>query len=131
MYTCEPRPSTEIRRQLNDQQVCLDLRTEGKLTLLGDFQEFFRKRGELELEYARSLDKLVDRFERLARQRNPRFVVCVCSVCVLLAGLEGELHLNPSSPLLTTWKVYVSMMTSHPMINDPFQCAFCWLHLIV
>lgn len=62
----------EIRRQLNDQQVCLDLRTEGKLTLLGDFQEFFRKRGELELEYARSLDKLVDRFERLARQRNPR-----------------------------------------------------------
>lgn len=64
--------SREIRRQLNDQQVCLDLRTEGKLTLLGDFQEFFRKRGELELEYARSLDKLVDRFERLARQRNPR-----------------------------------------------------------
>ena len=75
---CTPPSDVEIRRQLNDQQVCLDLRTEGKLSLLSDFQEFFRKRGELELEYARSLDKLVDRFERLAKQRNPRFVWCMC-----------------------------------------------------
>ena len=120
MYTCKPHSSAEIRRQLNDQQVCLDLRTEGKLTLLGDFQEFFRKRGELELEYARSLDKLVDRFERLARQRNPRFVVYVCFYSWMK---EGELHLNPSSLLLTTWKVYVSMMTSHPMIHSSVHCS--------
>jgi hypothetical protein len=49
----------------------MELRTDGKLSLLNDFMEFFRKRGEVELEYAKALDKLVDRFEKSAK-RNAR-----------------------------------------------------------
>ena len=63
---------SDVRRQLNEQQACIDLRNEGKLGLLNDFMDYFKKRGEVELEYARSLDKLADRFEKTAKQRNPR-----------------------------------------------------------
>ena len=62
----------------------MDMRTEGKLSLLSDFTEFFKKRGEVELEYAKALDKLVDRFERSAKRNSRLFNIhtCVLSNCV-------------------------------------------------
>jgi SLIT-ROBO Rho GTPase activating protein len=62
----------DIRRQLNDQLGCLDFRMESKLSLLAEFQEFFKKRGEVEYEYARSLERLCEKFERSTKQRSLR-----------------------------------------------------------
>jgi hypothetical protein len=80
--------SREVRRQLNDQQLNMELRTDGKLSLLNDFMEFFRKRGEVELEYAKALDKLVDRFEKSAK-RNARLVGSAC----MFLGVHGSMHM--------------------------------------
>lgn len=63
---------SDIRRQMNDQLGCLDLRMDSKLSLLAEFQEFFKKRGEVEYEYARSLERLCEKFERSTKQRNLR-----------------------------------------------------------
>lgn len=47
---------------------------ESKLSLLAEFQEFFKRRGEVEYEYARSLERLCERFERNTKQRSIRCV---------------------------------------------------------
>ena len=60
----------EIRKQLSEQNNCLELRTEGKLSLLADLKDFYRKRGEVEFEYAKNLERLCERFERNTKQRN-------------------------------------------------------------
>ena len=57
---------------MSDQLGCLDFRMESKLSLLAEFQEFFKKRGEVEYEYARSLERLCEKFERNTKQRNIR-----------------------------------------------------------
>ena len=67
-------PSLDIRRQLGDHLGCLELRMESKLSLLAEFQEFFKRRGEVEYEYARSLERLCERFERNTKQRNLRYI---------------------------------------------------------
>ncbi|XP_017781672.1 PREDICTED: SLIT-ROBO Rho GTPase-activating protein 1-like isoform X2 [Nicrophorus vespilloides] len=48
----------DIRLQLNDQLRCLDLRMEAQVALVTELQDFFRRRGELELDYSKNLDKL-------------------------------------------------------------------------
>uniref|UniRef100_A0A6Q2ZJ84 SLIT-ROBO Rho GTPase-activating protein 1 n=1 Tax=Esox lucius TaxID=8010 RepID=A0A6Q2ZJ84_ESOLU len=53
---------TEIRNQLVEQFRCLEQQSESRLQLLQDLQEFFRRKAELQLEYARGLDKLAERF---------------------------------------------------------------------
>ena len=65
---------SDIRRQLSDQLGCLEFRMESKLSLLSEFQEFFKRRGEVEYEYARSLERICEKFERNTKQRNIRFV---------------------------------------------------------
>ncbi|XP_030756157.1 SLIT-ROBO Rho GTPase-activating protein 1-like isoform X2 [Sitophilus oryzae] len=47
-----------IRLQLNEQLRCLDMRMEAQVALLTELQDFFRRRGELELDYSKNLDKL-------------------------------------------------------------------------
>jgi len=65
----------DIRRQLADQLGSLEFRMESKVSLLSEFQEFFKRRGEVEYEYARSLEKLCERFEKSTKARNIRWVV--------------------------------------------------------
>ncbi|KAH1029892.1 SLIT-ROBO Rho GTPase-activating protein 1 isoform X2 [Dendroctonus ponderosae] len=48
----------DIRLQLNEQLRCLDVRMEAQVALLTELQDFFRRRGELELDYSKNLDKL-------------------------------------------------------------------------
>lgn len=60
----------EIRKQLAEQTACLDFRTESKLSLLADLKDFYKKRGEVEFEYAKNLERLCERFERNTKQRN-------------------------------------------------------------
>ena len=64
----------DVRRQLGDHLGCLEFRMESKLSLLAEFQEFFKRRGEVEYEYARSLERLCEKFERNTKQRNLRYV---------------------------------------------------------
>lgn len=68
---------SDVRRQLSDHLGCLELRMESKLSLLAEFQEFFKRRGEVEYEYARSLERLCEKFERNTKQRNIRCVLNV------------------------------------------------------
>ena len=60
----------DIRKQLNDQIGSLEFRTESKIALLNDLQEFFKRRSEVEVEYARGLDRLVEKCEKSTKQRN-------------------------------------------------------------
>ncbi|KAI5692831.1 hypothetical protein M8J75_002013 [Diaphorina citri] len=48
----------DIRLQLNEQLRCLDLRMETQTAVIGELQDYFRKRAEVELDYSKSLDKL-------------------------------------------------------------------------
>ncbi|KAJ8926951.1 hypothetical protein NQ314_020803 [Rhamnusium bicolor] len=50
--------TVDIRLQLNEQLRCLDVRMEAQVALLTELQDFFRRRGELELDYSKNLDKL-------------------------------------------------------------------------
>ncbi|XP_076369729.1 SLIT-ROBO Rho GTPase-activating protein 1-like isoform X2 [Tachypleus tridentatus] len=49
----------DIRQHINEQLKCLDVRVEVQAAIVAEIQEFFRRRAEVELEYSRSLEKLV------------------------------------------------------------------------
>lgn len=53
---------SEVRCQLVDQLKVLDLQLEQKSQQLQDLSDYLRRRGEIESEYARSLEKLTERF---------------------------------------------------------------------
>ena len=48
-----------MRQQLGEQLKCLDVRLESHVALVGELQEFYRRRADVELEYSRGIDKLV------------------------------------------------------------------------
>ncbi|CAI2351722.1 unnamed protein product [Caenorhabditis sp. 36 PRJEB53466] len=50
--------SKEFRTKMSDQLKCLGDRTEVQLSSLSELQDYFRKRGEIETEYACKLEKL-------------------------------------------------------------------------
>uniref|UniRef100_A0A3P8UF33 Rho GTPase activating protein 4 n=1 Tax=Cynoglossus semilaevis TaxID=244447 RepID=A0A3P8UF33_CYNSE len=52
----------DLRTQLTDQIKILDSQVEVKQQQLSDLSEFLRRRGDIEAEYARALDKLTERF---------------------------------------------------------------------
>lgn len=43
---------------MNEQLRFLDVRMESQVSLIQELQDFFRRRGEVELDYSKSLDKL-------------------------------------------------------------------------
>ncbi|GFO43846.1 slit-robo rho GTPase-activating protein 1, partial [Plakobranchus ocellatus] len=49
----------DIRQQLSDQLKCLEIKLDTEVAVVTELQEFFRRRAEVEQEYARGLDKLV------------------------------------------------------------------------
>ena len=48
----------DIRVQLNDQLKCLDGRLEIQQGIVTEFQDVFRRRAEIELNYSKELEKL-------------------------------------------------------------------------
>uniref|UniRef100_A0A3B4BGV3 Uncharacterized protein n=1 Tax=Periophthalmus magnuspinnatus TaxID=409849 RepID=A0A3B4BGV3_9GOBI len=67
----------EVRCQLIDQLKVLDLQLEQKSQQLQDLTDYLRRRGEIESEYARSLDKLAERFtSRIKRNKYIVFQLC-------------------------------------------------------
>lgn len=55
-------PFSEVRSQLSEQLKALDAQLEQKTQQLQDLSDYLRRRGEIEAEYARSLEKLSERF---------------------------------------------------------------------
>lgn len=53
---------SEVRGQLSEQLKILDAQLEVKTQQLQDLSEYLRRRGEIEAEYARSLEKLSEKF---------------------------------------------------------------------
>ncbi|KAM9350613.1 rho GTPase-activating protein 4a [Symphorus nematophorus] len=61
----------EVRCQLVDQLKVLDLQLEQKTQQLQDLTDYLRRRGEIESEYARSLEKLAERFTSRIKRKEP------------------------------------------------------------
>ena len=55
-------PFSEVRSQLVDQLKVLDLQLEHKSQQMQDLSEYLRRRGEIEGDYARSLERLAEKF---------------------------------------------------------------------
>lgn len=53
---------SDLRAQLAEQIKILESQVEVKQQQLSDLSEFLRRRGDIEAEYARALDKLTERF---------------------------------------------------------------------
>ena len=49
----------DIRQQLSDQLKCLEIKLDTEVAVVTELQEFFRRRAEVEQDYAQKLDKLV------------------------------------------------------------------------
>ncbi|XP_010795309.1 rho GTPase-activating protein 4-like isoform X2 [Notothenia coriiceps] len=61
----------EVRCQLVDQLKVLDVQLEQKSQQLQDLSDYLRRRGEIESEYARSLEKLTERFTSRIKRKDP------------------------------------------------------------
>lgn len=61
----------EVRCQLVDQLKVLDFQLEQKSQQLQDLMDYLRRRGEIESEYARSLEKLTERFTSRIKRKEP------------------------------------------------------------
>jgi SLIT-ROBO Rho GTPase activating protein len=66
--------STDVRQQLTDQLKCLDSRLESHVAMLGELQEFYKRRSEVELEYSRGMDKLVKQIMARHKADKQRYV---------------------------------------------------------
>ncbi|KAF4078675.1 hypothetical protein AMELA_G00201500 [Ameiurus melas] len=60
----------EVRNQLSEQLRVFDSHLEQKTQVLQDLSDYLRRRGEIEGEYARSLDKLADRFASKTKKKE-------------------------------------------------------------
>ncbi|XP_054905895.1 rho GTPase-activating protein 4a [Poeciliopsis prolifica] len=61
----------EMRCQLLDQLKVLDVQLEQKTQQLQDMTDYLRRRGEIESEYSRSLEKLAERFTLRVKRKEP------------------------------------------------------------
>ncbi|XP_062248048.1 rho GTPase-activating protein 4a [Platichthys flesus] len=84
----------EVRCQLADQLKVLDLQLEQKSQQLQDLTDYLRRRGEIESEYARSLEKLAERFTSRTKRKDPsgHSVVKVWLALLSQTRLESRDH---------------------------------------
>uniref|UniRef100_A0A8C7YHE6 Rho GTPase activating protein 4 n=1 Tax=Oryzias sinensis TaxID=183150 RepID=A0A8C7YHE6_9TELE len=83
-----------LRAQLTDQVKILDSQVEVKQQQLSDLSEFLRRRGDIEAEYARALDKLTERFTHKTKKKEQwgQSVCQVWSVLLTQTRLESREH---------------------------------------
>ncbi|CAL8324336.1 unnamed protein product [Merluccius merluccius] len=84
----------DLRAQLTDQMKILDSQVEVKQQQLSDLSEFLRRRGDIEAEYARALDKLTERFTHKTKKKEQwdQSVCQVWSVLLTQNRLESREH---------------------------------------
>ncbi|XP_048033887.1 rho GTPase-activating protein 4a [Megalobrama amblycephala] len=80
----------EVRLQLAEQLRIFDGQVEQKTQVFQDLIDYLRRRGEIEGEYARSLDKLCDRFSSRTRKKEPSHQSVVSCWQVLLTQTRQE-----------------------------------------
>ncbi|XP_051736820.1 rho GTPase-activating protein 4a isoform X2 [Ctenopharyngodon idella] len=80
----------EVRLQLAEQLRIFDGQVEQKTQVFQDLIDYLRRRGEIEGEYARSLDKLCDRFTSRTRKKEPSHQSVVNCWQVLLTQTRQE-----------------------------------------
>uniref|UniRef100_H3CHE9 Rho GTPase activating protein 4 n=1 Tax=Tetraodon nigroviridis TaxID=99883 RepID=H3CHE9_TETNG len=102
----------DLRAQLTDQVKVLDSQVEVKQQQLSDLSEFLRRRGDIEAEYARALDKLTERFTHKTKKKE-QWGQSVCEVWSVLLNqtrLESREHaaLDTCCNALTQRLVHVS-----------------------
>ncbi|XP_025107166.1 SLIT-ROBO Rho GTPase-activating protein 3-like isoform X1 [Pomacea canaliculata] len=77
-------PQPDIRQQLCDQLKCLDVKLDTEVSIVYELQEFFRRRAEVELDYARNLDKLVKQMitrHRAEKQKQEQWATMSTYAC--------------------------------------------------
>ncbi|XP_017266879.1 SLIT-ROBO Rho GTPase-activating protein 3 isoform X2 [Kryptolebias marmoratus] len=84
----------DLRAQLTDQIKILDSQVEVKQQQLSDLSEFLRRRGDIEIEYARALEKLTERFTHKTKKKEQwgQSVCQVWSVLLTQTRLESREH---------------------------------------
>ncbi|KAI2649726.1 SLIT-ROBO Rho GTPase-activating protein 3 [Labeo rohita] len=80
----------EVRLQLAEQLRIFDGQVEQKTQVFQDLIDYLRRRGEIEGEYARSLDKLCDKFSSRTRKKEPSYQSVVNCWQVLLTQTRQE-----------------------------------------
>uniref|UniRef100_A0A8C9T4L0 Rho GTPase activating protein 4 n=1 Tax=Scleropages formosus TaxID=113540 RepID=A0A8C9T4L0_SCLFO len=86
--------TVKVRSQLSEQLKVLDAQLEQKTQLLQDLSDYLRRRGEIEGEYARSLEKLTERFTaKIKRKEQSEQSVAQCwSVLLTQTRQESKDH---------------------------------------
>ncbi|CAF0862814.1 unnamed protein product [Rotaria sordida] len=62
----------DIRFQLNEQLKCLEQRIDTQLSILAEIQEYFKRRADVELDYAKNLDNLHKQINQKSRTQKAR-----------------------------------------------------------
>lgn len=65
-------PFSDVRSQLNEQLKCLESRLEVQVAMVTELQDFFRRLSEVEMEYSKSLEKLVKNTKLRHRQEKQK-----------------------------------------------------------
>ncbi|XP_052396414.1 SLIT-ROBO Rho GTPase-activating protein 3 isoform X1 [Carassius gibelio] len=110
----------EVRGQLSEQLKILDAQVEVKTQQLQDLSEYLRRRGEIEAEYARSLEKLSERFiVKTKRKEQLDLSVAQCwSVLLTQTRQESRDHSSLSELCCNT----LTQRLSH-CIEDTYRLA--------
>uniref|UniRef100_A0AAR2KU21 Rho GTPase activating protein 4a n=1 Tax=Pygocentrus nattereri TaxID=42514 RepID=A0AAR2KU21_PYGNA len=94
----------EVRSQLSEQLKVLDAQLEQKTQQLQDLSDYLRRRGEIEAEYARSLEKLSERFtlKTKKKEQSDQSVAQCWSVLLAQTKQESRDHSSLSEMCSTT-----------------------------
>ncbi|KAI4888913.1 hypothetical protein NFI96_028871 [Prochilodus magdalenae] len=94
----------EVRSQLSEQLKVLDAQLEQKTQQLQDLSDYLRRRGEIEAEYARSLEKLSERFtlKTKKKEQTDQSVAQCWSVLLTQTKQESRDHSSLSELCSTT-----------------------------
>ncbi|XP_053338228.1 SLIT-ROBO Rho GTPase-activating protein 3 isoform X1 [Clarias gariepinus] len=95
----------EVRSQLSEQLKVLDAQLEQKTQQLQDLSDYLRRRGEIEAEYARSLEKLSERFTLKTKKKEltDQSVSQCWSVLLTQTKQESRDHSSLSEICTTTF----------------------------
>lgn len=80
----------ELRSQLSEQVKVLDAQLEQKTQQLQDLSDYLRRRGEIEAEYARSLEKLSERFTL----KTKKYIILTTYIQIILRHNINSLSMS-------------------------------------
>ncbi|XP_072512533.1 rho GTPase-activating protein 4a isoform X2 [Salminus brasiliensis] len=105
----------EVRNQLAEQLRVFDSHLEQKSQVLQDLSDYLRRRGEIEGEYARSLDKLADKFTSKIKKKecSSQSVVQCWQVLLSQTRQESKDHTTLSDSCGTTLPQQLSRSLEH------------------